>query len=454
MKRSKASEKITHRLWLFAHGHFEEMCALAVTGQLGGPQMTELNEHIASCSACREYLESMAQTSIQTMPLLAEKYAPESAIPPPAGMRDRFLARVATEDPNLKNRSSLRPRRVQTELISLPLDEARSGPTLAATKSSSSGFVSFAWRSALAVAACGALAVGGYYAGIRRNAPGASQTKKSPAPVASIPSNGSTASEPDRMGELEQQRAELQSELAQLKDKLSATEAERTSLRNELAAAQEKLTTATAQPEAALQRASEQNQEATSQIAALQSNVDRLNQQVAQAEIKLDVQKQNDDDLSTKLALTEDSLQKARDLKSATSQMGELVAARNLHIVDVYDADPNGKRQRAFGRVFYIEGQSLVFYAYDLDGPGEFKSNVVFHVWGGKAGVNDTTHSLGILHKEDANQGRWAMTFDDPKVLTQINSVFVTAESASKQSDQPRGRKVLYAYFGSPPNHP
>jgi hypothetical protein len=453
MKKSKASEKTIQRVWPFGHGRFEEMCALAVTGQLGGPQMTELNEHIAGCCACREYLESMAQTSIQTMPLLADKYAPESVIPPPAGMRDRFLARVAAEDLSGKNRPSLRPRRAQAEFISLPLDPTPSGPRLMAAKSSSA-LSSAVWRSALAIAACGALAVGGYYVGIRRNAPGASQTRKLPAPVALTPSNGSTASEPDRIGELEQQRATLQSELAQLKEKLSAAETERTSLRNELAAAQEKLTTAAAQPEAALQRASEQNQEATSQIAALQSHVDRLNQQVAQAEIKLDVQKQNDDDLTTKLALTEDSLQKERDLKSATSEMGELVAARNLHIVDVYDADPSGKRQRAFGRVFYIEGQSLVFYAYDLDGPGEFKSNVVFHVWGGKAGVNEVTHSLGILHKEDANQGRWAMTFDDPKVLTQINSVFVTAESASKGSDQPRGKKVLYAYFGSPPNHP
>jgi hypothetical protein len=120
----------------------------------------------------------------------------------------------------------------------------------------------------------------------------------------------------------------------------------------------------------------------------------------------------------------------------------------------VYDADPNGKRQRSFGRVFYIEGQSLVFYAYDLDDPGRFKTNVVFHVWGGKAGVKEVTHSLGILHRDDSGQNRWAMTFDDPKVLTQINSVFVTAESASKHDDQPHGKKVLYAYFGSPANHP
>ena len=79
---------------------------------------------------------------------------------------------------------------------------------------------------------------------------------------------------------------------------------------------------------------------------------------------------------------------------------------------------------------------------------------MVFHVWGGQAGVKVVTHSLGILHKDDDGQNRWAMTFDDPNVLAHINSVFVTAESASKQSDAPHGKKILYAYFGSPANHP
>lgn len=46
------------------------------------------------------------------------------------------------------------------------------------------------------------------------------------------------------------------------------------------------------------------------------------------------------------------------------------------------------------------------------------------------------------------------MTFDDSKVLSEINSVFVTAEAPSTRYDQRCGRKVLYAYFGGPPNHP
>jgi hypothetical protein len=46
------------------------------------------------------------------------------------------------------------------------------------------------------------------------------------------------------------------------------------------------------------------------------------------------------------------------------------------------------------------------------------------------------------------------MTFDDPNVLSQINSVFVTAETSNKHYDEPHGKKVLFAYFGSAPNHP
>jgi hypothetical protein len=81
-------------------------------------------------------------------------------------------------------------------------------------------------------------------------------------------------------------------------------------------------------------------------------------------------------------------------------------------------------------------------------------ANVVFHVWGGQAGVKEVTHNLGILHKDNEGQARWAMTFDDSKVLSQIDSVFVTTELANNHYDTPHDKKVLHAYFGGQPNHP
>ena len=45
----------------------------------------------------------------------------------------------------------------------------------------------------------------------------------------------------------------------------------------------------------------------------------------------------------------------------------ELMGARNLYIADVYDVDGRSHTQKPFGRIFYTEGKSLLFYAFDLD---------------------------------------------------------------------------------------
>ena len=457
MKKHRKFVEVAASLWPVAHQHFEEMCALAVTGQLGGAQMCELDEHIGSCDSCRKFLESIAQISTQAMPLLAGKHAPAGDVAPPEGMRERFLSRLAAEGVNAKDRVAQRPSPIRVvESISLPLDSRFEGDTrkkVLATGARPGPFPRL-WPSLAAVAACVVVGIAGYYVGARKlrlTPQQFSQTRplSMPASEANPPANGS-----DHVTRLEMQKRELEGELVRLKEKLSNADGERQSLRLELATAKEKLAALTTQAQTASQSSAMEGQEAGNQVAALQGQVDRLNQRLAESEIKLDVQRQTSEEVSAKLESTTAELQRERDLKSAKTEMGDLVAARNLHIVDVYDADANGKRQRSFGRVFYIEGKSLVFYAYDLEDPGRFKANVVFHVWGGKAGVKEVTHSLGILRKDDAAQSRWAMTFDDPKVLAQINSVFVTAESANKHYDEPHGKKVLYAYFGSQPNHP
>jgi hypothetical protein len=52
---------------------------------------------------------------------------------------------------------------------------------------------------------------------------------------------------------------------------------------------------------------------------------------------------------------------------AAGKDIPELLAARQLHVIDVCDTDPDGNRSKAFGRVFLTEGKSLTFYAFDLD---------------------------------------------------------------------------------------
>ena len=61
------------------------------------------------------------------------------------------------------------------------------------------------------------------------------------------------------------------------------------------------------------------------------------------------------------------ALARERQLLAMGRDVSDLMGARNLHILDVVDTDARGKSRPAFGRIFYTEGKSLVFYAYDLN---------------------------------------------------------------------------------------
>lgn len=435
-------------LWPNAHKRFEEMGALAVTGQLDGARMSELNDHIVVCVRCRRFVESAAQVSVRAMPLLADSRASAADIVPPNGMRSRVLSRLVREVGDLKAPAVVppgRPRNVCAE--DFCERERNDGRSLSRARAAAH------WVKWLpvSVAVCLMLwAVGfefGKRAAVRPN--GRRVVQDELAAQRSAPEANS-----EQIIELQRQKAVLQSELARMKGQLSSADDQQKVLSAQLATAKSNLAEYTARTQIALEKSSAESNQASSQITALQGRVDGLTQQLAEVALQLAVQKKETGDTQSKLEVTETQLEKALDLNSAKGEFASVLGARNLHIVDVYDADSSGRRQRPFGRVFYIEGKSLVFYAYDLSDPVRFNANVVFHVWGGKAGVKDVTHSLGILHKDDAGDSRWSLTFDDPKVLATINSVFVTVETASKHDEGPHGKKILYAYFGSQPNHP
>ena len=439
------------------HSRFEEMCALAITGQLGGSQMCELDEHIAVCKSCRNSLEATARFSVQAMPLLAEKHGPISNYLPPEGIRDRFLERLSLETVGATNETTLRPFRSFAAGPKDNLSTPRRAPMVVAdtwAKMSAPNITIYPsfWRSVAVPVACLGIAICAYLAGAHKRKTVQSpalQTSAAPSVLSQAKvSESQPAGESDRVRELKLQQSQLESKLARMQQDLTSADLERKALKAELTNARAKLVPAT---QIAVSSSQTLENDTSS---ALQAQVGHLRERLAESEVRFNLQKQTNDELAAKLEMTTAELQRERDEKSARTELGDVVAARNLHIVDVYDADPSGKRQRSFGRVYYIEGKSLVFYAYDLNDPGQFKASVVFHVWGGKVGVKEVTHSLGILRKDDVSQNRWAMTFDDPNVLSQINSVFVTAEAPNKRDGEPHGKKVLYAYFGSQPNHP
>jgi hypothetical protein len=157
-------------------------------------------------------------------------------------------------------------------------------------------------------------------------------------------------------------------------------------------------------------------------------------------------------DLTEKLSSQNQSLARERQLLSHDREVRDIIGARNLHIIDVYDTDTRGHTKQAFARAFYTEGRSLVFYAYDLPtDPG--RENQEYVAWGQAEGRRSSIKNLGMLVKDDKGQRRWALNFSDPNVLAEIDSVFITLET-KPDAGSPSGKRMLTAYLNDTANHP
>ena len=182
-------------------------------------------------------------------------------------------------------------------------------------------------------------------------------------------------------------------------------------------------------------------------ITQLQEELEKSRSEKNVGDVAMALQETEIRELRKKVADQTEALGQQQEFAAKAGDVRELVVARNLHIIDVHDRDGDGKSQRAFGRIFYTEGKSLIFYAYDLADPRKVDAKVSFYVWGEHLGAEKPIRSLGIFHNDDVSDGRWVLTFDDPHVLAQINSVFVTVESSRKTIREPGGRRILFAFL-------
>ena len=83
------------------HRHYEELCALAATGQINTGDEADLHEHLSTCSECRAFLDDVAHVGMQGAPVVAASKALRARIQPPRGIRGRFLDRAAAAGLNL-----------------------------------------------------------------------------------------------------------------------------------------------------------------------------------------------------------------------------------------------------------------------------------------------------------------------------------------------------------------
>jgi hypothetical protein len=401
---------------LNTHEQYEELCALAASGWASEAELEDLRSHLDGCPGCRSAAYDFTQISAQG---LAQVAAKRLRCDIPLGMTQRFVARARSEGIPMRRDLApvMRPKRV-TEWMAL-------------------GAVA-----ALALIA-GLLVMG------RHRAPIAAGSHSDGV----VP----TASNPGVLPQGHKEDAEQRQKIEPAQSEIASVRATIRDQRSELEAASKTQSSLTARlSDAEQERAKSESEKAQleTRIAGIEADLAKARTDKGTSDAVVALQETELRNLRSKLADQEAALNQQEELAARGSDVRDLVVARNLHIIDVHDRDGNGKSQRAFGRIFYTEGKSLIFYAYDLADPRKLDAKLSFYVWGERLGSEKPIRSLGVFHNDDADDGRWVLTFDDPQVLAQIDSVFVTAESGKKSIKEPAGKKILFAFLGDTPNHP
>ena len=402
------------------HEQYEEICALAASGQASEVELADLRSHLENCPSCRSVTYDFTQISAQGLSQLGARHLRCQI---PSGMTQRFVARARSEGIEL-TRKNVPPASVANRRWLFASIGAVAAVVLIV------GFLAIGRRKSLKVV-------------VDRPPVLANQMI--------VPSSGAVSQDGGAEdARLQQQLAAARSEVKFMSATIQQQRAEIETGRKANDDLNSRLTEA--EKESALATSDRSQREA--RAAQLEAEIEKAKSEKNASDTALAVEDAELRELRKQVSNQATALTEQQELAERGSDVRDLVVARNLHIIDVHDRDGNGKSQRAFGRIFYTEGKSLIFYAYDLADPRKLDAKVSFYVWGERLGAEKPIRSLGIFHDDDAKDGRWVLTFDDPQVLAQINSVFVTAESSKKAIKEPGGRRVLFAFLGDKPNHP
>jgi hypothetical protein len=424
------------------HEHFEALCAAASIGQASGAELAELQRHLGGCPGCQQAYADFLQ--LGAVRAAADVYNTQDITGPEAIgyidsalFREKFLKKAEAEGIL-----------VSGEKIRSAIPEMRTGPVRHNTYTTL----------ALGVAALILLAFGVIAVYQRELYPSRGSSLAGKAVDAARPLSAARTPVDQNLGaslsRLEKENRKLAEEIAWLKASL----ANKSSTLDQVQATAETfeedraaLLSAAKEHDAKIDDLQRQLAQARVEVATLQADLERV-QEGDQATFVADQTRIRD--LTDQLAEQSIALDREREMLAANRDIRDLMSARNLHIADVFDTDTKGKTRSAFGRVFFTEGKSLIFYAYDLNDHRVQDAGYHYRVWGKKEGPGQPAKSLGIFYSDDKTQKRWVFKYDDPKVLGEIDSVFVTLEPPGKDPTEPKGEKFLYAYLRNQPNHP
>jgi len=424
------------------HDKFKELCALAASGSLEPSELPELQAHLKHCEACREVLRQYQILTTQGIASLADAYMERQAQVGWDGALacERLLARVRADQQAAREQENTAPAWVPPDVVRR------------------TAWTSFA---KMALAACLILAVayGAYHLGARTQ----TRTTASLTPLAVDNGLQKLSDEKKAANELSATQAKR---LAQLQLESSAKGQELAQLRSALRALEDhasELTAAGGQSEAQLRALAQQRDSLSAQLQALnqayandQTELASLRTERDSAVLRTSSLEAKIDDLTARNRDQQRRLEDTGQFLSYDRDIRELMGARKLYITDVFDVDGNSRTQKPFGRVFYTQGKSLIFYAFDLDREPGVVNASAFQVWGQREtpqGEQASPRNLGILYMDNESNRRWVMRFDDPKQLAEIDAVFVTVEPRGG-SHKPTSKPFLYALLRNEANHP
>lgn len=429
------------------HEYFGELSALAIIGQVSPNEYHELKAHLQSCAACRDEHDALARVLLAELPLAHEEkdsdlepwvasQPVEASLRNPIGAEPASLGHLAKDAGQIRNWWARLQRKQAPAvyayaaifLLSLTtgalLIHVVKDPTLEQRRSAQ------------------ITTLGREIVGLRNRIHDLDERAQNSArvgpgiPVTQVAAQSAetSASGPEyakllaRNRELDVQLRIATEEIASLKQEASSGASRENQLSARLSETQDTLDKLNTE----LKTARESDAQDTATIAKQQG-------QLA--------------DVEERLAAATSSMERDRKLLVADRDIRDLMSARNLRIVDVFDVDSKGKTRKPFGRVFFTEGKSLIFYAFDLGNDQPGLQSAAYQAWGSEGSFEHGVRSLGIFYRDDQKANRWVLKFDDPDVLAEIDSVFVTTEPAGG-SKRPTGGRLLAAFVKASLNHP
>jgi hypothetical protein len=428
--------------------YFEELCALAASGQVSEQEFVELRDHMQHCAHCRSALTDFTDLLHHKLPL---------ADPDP--MSASRLTGAFSENSSYRERFLTRARKQGLAVSDKPLgDTARSRRRVWFLPGPAYAHVAIC-AMALSLVIVGILGYNLRQSNARYRtlaADLAAMSRQTVQQNGSARSSESLSSHDQAPVSPAAAPSKTDSELVKAREKYVTAEALAQTRQEQLQAAALELQASRAR----FEEASNSQKQLLNDLAESKQTVARVNGELqslrdsrSKDAMTIAAQDLEIRGLSEKLTAQTESLEREKTLLAAGRDIHDLMGARNLHIVDVLDVDSKGKDRKTFGRVFYTEEKSLIFYAFDLGDRTTTRRNASFQVWGARGLAQNPAESLGIFYVDDQKQNRWVLKFEDPRILAEIDSVFVTVEPPGG-SAKPTGRQLLYAYLKANPNHP